>query len=255
MTGLEVSPIAFGTWELGGDWGAFDEEGESRRSAMHASSGSTCSTPRRATASAPRRQLLGKALRDDLDNRRDEVVIATKGGLRMSDEGLVRDASPEWLRSGVDESLACARRRAHRPLPGALARPEVPFAETAGSAPRAGRRRQDRPRGRLQLRRQQIAEFAKTRPVETIQPPYHLFRRDIERDDPALLPGARHRRAGLRSRSPTGCSPAPCDERHKFAAGDWRERSPILQGRQPTAAMSRSSVSSSGSRPRSWASR
>jgi aryl-alcohol dehydrogenase-like predicted oxidoreductase len=26
MTGLEVFPIAFGSWELGGQWGQFDEE-------------------------------------------------------------------------------------------------------------------------------------------------------------------------------------------------------------------------------------
>ena len=26
MTGLQVSPIAFGTWELGGEWGRFDEQ-------------------------------------------------------------------------------------------------------------------------------------------------------------------------------------------------------------------------------------
>ncbi|MEZ0285361.1 MAG: aldo/keto reductase, partial [Thermoleophilia bacterium] len=25
-TGLEVSRIAFGTWQLGGEWGSFDEE-------------------------------------------------------------------------------------------------------------------------------------------------------------------------------------------------------------------------------------
>ena len=27
MTGLEVSRTALGTWELGGEWGAFDESG------------------------------------------------------------------------------------------------------------------------------------------------------------------------------------------------------------------------------------
>ena len=37
---------------------------------------------------------------------RDRVVIATKGGLRPTDAGLVRDSSPEWLRRGVDASLA-----------------------------------------------------------------------------------------------------------------------------------------------------
>lgn len=25
MTELQVSPICFGTWQLGGDWGSFDE--------------------------------------------------------------------------------------------------------------------------------------------------------------------------------------------------------------------------------------
>jgi len=25
-SGLKVSPICFGTWELGGEWGAFDEK-------------------------------------------------------------------------------------------------------------------------------------------------------------------------------------------------------------------------------------
>jgi aryl-alcohol dehydrogenase-like predicted oxidoreductase len=50
-------------------------------------------------------QLLGRALRDDLDKRRNGVVIATKGGLRMTDEGLVRDASPDCLRGGLEASL------------------------------------------------------------------------------------------------------------------------------------------------------
>ena len=53
MTDLEVSPIAFGTWQLGGEWGSSTRTRESRRSARRASSASTSSTPRRATASAP----------------------------------------------------------------------------------------------------------------------------------------------------------------------------------------------------------
>lgn len=31
MTELSVSPIAFGTWELGGEWGSFDEAHLRRR--------------------------------------------------------------------------------------------------------------------------------------------------------------------------------------------------------------------------------
>src|SRR5258705_12107553 len=50
-------------------------------------------------------RILGRALRADLDGRRDEVVIATKGGLRMTESGLVRDSSRAWLRQGVEDSL------------------------------------------------------------------------------------------------------------------------------------------------------
>jgi len=47
--------------------------------------------------------------------------------------------------------------------------------------------------------RQALGRFTQ---VETLQPPYHLFRRDIE---DAILPyttGARHRRAGVRTPGP-----------------------------------------------------
>jgi aryl-alcohol dehydrogenase-like predicted oxidoreductase len=50
-------------------------------------------------------RLLGEALRGELTHARDQLVIATKGGLRMTATGLVRDASPGWLREGVDASL------------------------------------------------------------------------------------------------------------------------------------------------------
>ena len=50
-------------------------------------------------------RILGGALADELTRDRDEIVIATKGGLHQTDSGLVRDASPEWLRRGVNASL------------------------------------------------------------------------------------------------------------------------------------------------------
>ncbi len=36
---------------------------------------------------------------------REEIVLATKGGLRMEGDKLLRDASPSWLRQGVEQSL------------------------------------------------------------------------------------------------------------------------------------------------------
>ncbi|URM96463.1 aldo/keto reductase [Actinomadura madurae] len=47
-------------------------------------------------------RLLGRALAGEMD----QVVIATKGGLRMDGDTLVRDSSPTWIRRGVEESLS-----------------------------------------------------------------------------------------------------------------------------------------------------
>ena len=86
MTELSVSLIAFGTWELGGEWGSFDEEKgiEAIRDAREL--GVNPSTGPKATASAPPRGCWGGRYATISSNRRDEVVIATKGGLRITDE-------------------------------------------------------------------------------------------------------------------------------------------------------------------------
>ena len=82
MTELEVSRIAFGTWQIGGEWGEFDER-EVVAAIRHARDlGINFFDTAQAYGFGVSERLLGEALRDDLDNRRDEVVIATKGGRR-----------------------------------------------------------------------------------------------------------------------------------------------------------------------------
>jgi aryl-alcohol dehydrogenase-like predicted oxidoreductase len=50
-------------------------------------------------------QLVGKALEPEIKNRREEVILPTKGGLRMEGSQMFRDSSPDWLRRGVEDSL------------------------------------------------------------------------------------------------------------------------------------------------------
>src|SRR3979490_741235 len=104
-SGLHVSRIAFGTWQLGGEWGRFDEDAATTAIRRARELGVNFFDTAQAYGFGASEQILGKALRDELTSERDELVIATKGGLRQSDSGLVRDASPEWLRRGVDASL------------------------------------------------------------------------------------------------------------------------------------------------------
>lgn len=228
-TDLDVFPIAFGAWQLGGEWGEFDEQ-EGIAAIRHARElGVNLFDTAQGYGFGASERVLGKALRGDLDNRRDEVVIATKGGLRMTEQGLVRDSSPDWLRRGVEESLRALGvdridiYQVHWPDP------KVPFAETAGALQRLVEEGKIRHVGVSNFDAAQIAEFAETRPVETLQPPYHLFRRDIEAE---LLPYCLDHDIGVLAYGPLahGLLTGALSEEAEFAPDDWRGGAPFFKG-------------------------
>src|SRR5215210_1640127 len=96
-TELEVSPICFGTWQLGGDWGGFDER-DATTAIRHALElGVNVFDTAQGYGFGASERLLGRALAPELRASRDQIVIATKGGLRPRGDGIVRDASPGWL--------------------------------------------------------------------------------------------------------------------------------------------------------------
>jgi aryl-alcohol dehydrogenase-like predicted oxidoreductase len=229
MTDLEVFPVAFGAWELGGEWGQFDEEAGVAAIRHARELGVNLFDTAQGYGFGASERLLGRALRDELDNRRDEVMIATKGGLRMTEEGLVRDASPAWLRSGVDDSLRALGvdyvdlYQVHWPDP------KVPLAETAGALQELVDEGKIRHVGVSNFDAGQMAEFARTRPVETLQPPYHLFRRDIEAE---VLPYCREHDVGVLVYGPLahGLLTGALNEKTTFAPDDWRSGAPFFKG-------------------------
>src|SRR5689334_5039320 len=101
-TDLEVSALAFGTWSFGGEWGTFDENQATATIHRALDLGVTMFDTAQGYGFGAAESLLGKALRNV---QRDDVIIATKGGLRREGDGLVRDASASWIRSGVESSL------------------------------------------------------------------------------------------------------------------------------------------------------
>ena len=229
MTDLKVSPIAFGAWQLGGEWGSFDEN-EAIGTMRHARErGITLFDTAQAYGFGASERLVGRALRDDLDHRRDEVVIATKGGLRMTENGLVRDSSDAWLRQGVEDSLRAIGvdyidlYQVHWPDP------NVAWAETAGVLEELVRDGKIRHVGVSNFDVAEMEQFGHTRPVETLQPPYSLFRRDIETD---VLPYTRAHDIGVLVYGPLahGLLTGGMDERTTFADDDWRSTNPSFHG-------------------------
>jgi len=228
-SGLQVSRIAFGAWQLGGDWGRFDEGAAVTAIRRARELGVNFFDTAQAYGFGASERLLGKALRDELTAHRDQLVIATKGGLRMTDAGVVRDASPRWLREGVNASLTALGidhidlYQVHWPDP------EVPAAETAGALRELVAEGKVGHVGVSNYDPAQMAEFAATLPVETVQPPYHLFRREIE---DAVLPYSRVHNIGVLVYGPLahGLLTGTMSEDTRFARDDWRATSAMFTG-------------------------
>src|SRR5271155_1143597 len=227
MTGLKVSSVAFGTWQLGGEWGQFDEDQGIAAIRRARELGINLFDTAQGYGFGASERLLGRALRDDRDNRRDEIVIATKGGLRMTDDGLVRDSSPAWLRRGVEDSLRALETdhidiyQVHWPDS------KVPFSDTAAALQELVDEGKIRHVGVSNFDAAQMAEFARTRPAETLQPPYHLFRREIEAE---LLPYAQKNDIGVIVYGPLahGLLSGAMHTGTSFADDDWRSASPAF---------------------------
>jgi aryl-alcohol dehydrogenase-like predicted oxidoreductase len=228
-TGLRVSRIAFGTWQLGGDWGRFDEAAALAAIRRARELGVTFFDTAQAYGFGASERLLGTALRSELTHDRDQLVIATKGGLRMTDDGVVRDAGPRWLRAGVDASLKALGvdhidlYQVHWPDP------TVPAVETAGALGELVAEGKISHVGVSNYDAAQMAEFAATLPVETLQPPYHLFRREIEDE---VLPYTREHDVGVLVYGPLahGLLTGTMTEDTTFADDDWRATSTVFTG-------------------------
>jgi aryl-alcohol dehydrogenase-like predicted oxidoreductase len=226
-TDLQVSTIAFGTWAFGGDWGAADlQEG---RAAIHRALdlGINFFDTAQGYGFGAAEQLLAEALRER--TRREEVVIATKGGLRMDGDRVVRDASRRWLREGVRSSLASLGTdyidlyQVHWPDL------HTPPEETAAALAELVAEGKVRHVGVSNYDVDQLQALRHYAPVETLQPAYHLFRRDIESS--VLRYTAAHD-LGVMVYGPLahGLLSGRMSESTTFASDDWRSKSPDFTG-------------------------
>ncbi|MFF1631691.1 aldo/keto reductase [Streptomyces sp. NPDC058272] len=229
MSILMLSLLAVGSGLLGWVGGECAEDPPNAAIRRARELGVTFFDTARAYGFGASERLLGDALRGELRGNRDELVIATKGGLRRTDTGVARDASPQALREGVDASLTALGvdhidlYQMHWPDP------KVPVAETAGALRELLEAGKIRHVGVSNYDSGQMAEFSRTLPVETLQPPYHLFRREIE---DTVLPYTRRHDIGVLVYGPLahGLLTGALDEDTVFADDDWRSNSSVFRG-------------------------
>jgi aryl-alcohol dehydrogenase-like predicted oxidoreductase len=181
-SGLRAGRIGLGTWAIGGwMWGGSDTDESIRtiRSALDRGINLVDTAP--AYGFGRSEEIVGEAIRQS--GRRDQVVIATKVGLRWDDgRRIARDSSATRIRQEIDDSLRRLRTdhvdvyQVHWPDPA------VPVEETARAMGELCAAGKIRAIGVSNFSPAQMDAFAKVAPIHTSQPPYNVLERDRERD-------------------------------------------------------------------------
>jgi aryl-alcohol dehydrogenase-like predicted oxidoreductase len=106
---------------------------------------------------------------------------------------------------------------------------QTPFEDTAGYLQELVDEGKIRHVGVSNFDQDQMAAFDRRRPVETLQPPYHLFRRHIE---DGVLPYVREHDIGTLVYSPLGSGllTGTMDESTTFEDSDWRSQASAFRG-------------------------
>jgi aryl-alcohol dehydrogenase-like predicted oxidoreductase len=227
--GPKVSRIAFGNWSAGGDWGGVDRAGAMAAMRAALDLGITFFDTARAYGFGAAEELLGEALRPEIRSARESIVIATKGGLRDQGGLPARDSSPAALRRDLEASLRSLGvdyidlYQVHWPDPA------TPIAETAQALDEFVREGKVRYVGVSNYDARQMTAFQQVRPIDALQPPYHLFRRDIEQ---SILPFAQEHGIGVLVYGPMahGLLSGRMTETTTFAPDDWRSKSETFAG-------------------------
>jgi aryl-alcohol dehydrogenase-like predicted oxidoreductase len=183
-TSLKVSPVAIGTWAIGGwMWGGTDEDESiaTIRAAFEHGINLVDTAP--VYGFGRSEEIVGKAIAEG--GLRSDVLIATKAGLQWDGGRVSRNASRARIMQEVEDSLRRLRTdyidvyQVHWPDP------LVTIEETAEAMHTLFEQGKIRAIGVSNFSVLQMERFRRVAPLHVLQPPYNLFERGIEAD---LLP-------------------------------------------------------------------
>jgi aryl-alcohol dehydrogenase-like predicted oxidoreductase len=183
-TSLKVSPVAIGTWAIGGwMWGGTDEAESIATIQAAFEHGINVVDTAPVYGFGRSEEIVGKAIAEG--RLRSEVVIATKAGLQWDGARVSRNASRARIMREVEASLRRLRTdyidiyQVHWPDP------LITIEETAEAMHTLFEQGKIRAIGVSNFSVVQVERFRRVAPLHVLQPPYNLFERGIEAD---LLP-------------------------------------------------------------------
>ncbi len=216
---LEVSVVGLGTWAIGGDfWGKVDDNRSIETIQRAIDCGINLIDTAPAYGSGHAERIVGQAIK----GRRDKVIIATKCGIIKEGGRVSRNLRPESIRKEVDDSL---RRlgvdvidlyQIHWPDN------STPLEDTLNELVKLRDAGKFKYIGVSNFDRKLLEEATSIAEIVSLQPPYSLLDREIEKD---VLPFCREKGIGILTYGSLGGGilTGKFKERPKFDKDDRRE--------------------------------
>jgi aryl-alcohol dehydrogenase-like predicted oxidoreductase len=226
-TEMNVSRIALGTWAIGGwMWGGSDEAESIRTIHAALDKGINLIDTAPVYGFGVSEETVGKAI--EQRGHRESVFIATKVGLEWRDGSITRNSSRDRIRQEVQDSLRRLRTsyidiyQVHWPDPA------VPIEETARTMRALYKEGLIRAIGVSNYSPEQMERFMSASELHTVQPPYNLFERQIDRD---VLPYVREKGLSALAYGPLcrGLLTGKMRPDTKFTGDDLRKSDPKFQ--------------------------
>jgi myo-inositol catabolism protein IolS len=221
-SGIKISSIIMGTWQAGKEmWAGIDDTESTQAIKAAYDAGITTFDTAEVYGNGHSEKIVGKALQDVRDN----VVIATKVFSNHLQYKQVIDACHKSLKNLNTDYIDLYQ--IHWP-PGSFGDKKVPLEETMGALADLKAEGKIRAIGVSNFSRSQLEEAAKYGKIDSLQPPYSLFWRKVEKD---ALPYCLENNITLLAYSSMaqGLLTGKFGPDHKFAKGDHRSRNKLFQ--------------------------
>jgi aryl-alcohol dehydrogenase-like predicted oxidoreductase len=227
QTGIRITPVAMGCWPISGITSIDVNEADSLATLTAAfDAGINFFDAAYCYGyEGESERMIARAL----GPHRDQIVIATKGGIHWENGKQVRDARPPTLQRQCEESLRRLNTDRVELLYLHAPDPQVPVAESAGALRDLLAAGKTRAVGLSNATPEQLREFAAVCPLSAYQPHYNMLQREIEASH---LPWCRENHVSMIVYWPLmkGLLAGNLPRDHIFDSRDGRRKYPMFHG-------------------------
>jgi myo-inositol catabolism protein IolS len=218
-TGIQISALGFGCWEIGGGYGSIEESEFIKAVNRALDLGINCFDTAEAYGFGASEKSLAKAL----GSRRKEAVITTKFGVGYPDAPNYRDSTRKRVVESIDKSLKALNTDyvdvylIHWPDR------VTPFEEPMQALDELVKQGKVRAVGLSNFKLSEIERCARTRHVDVVQYCWNMFDRRMQKE---IFPYCRENGIGVMAYGSLayGMLTGTLSEESAFEKGDWRSR-------------------------------